>query len=205
METFLYFAYGSNLLTERLQARCSTALCIGNANAVGYKLVFNQKSDVDQSAKANLFHTGHDDDIVKGVLFAINKNEESQLDKAEGYNKDNPKAYSYLNETISVTYNSEEVPATTYFAHISNESIPDPVYDWYFALIVAGALQHRLSDKYIKDLIDGTVPKVDPDAKRPRRLEALSILEQTGFMTVYKELSQKVAVEKNQISHCRAE
>lgn len=33
--TFLYFAYGSNMLPARLQARCGSARVIGAATAAG--------------------------------------------------------------------------------------------------------------------------------------------------------------------------
>ena len=53
--TFLYFSYGSNMLTERLRARCPSANCIGIATATGYALEFS-KSSVDGSGKATLRH-----------------------------------------------------------------------------------------------------------------------------------------------------
>lgn len=189
-DTFIYFAYGSNLLTERLQARCPSATFIGNAKALGYKLVFNKMSSVDQSAKANIFHTRLDTDIVEGVLFVINKNEEHQLDTFEGYNKDKYKKGDYSKETIPIYHDSKKIPAATYFAHIDTEKIEYSVYDWYFALIIAGAVQHKLPDAYIKDLISRTKPIADPDTKRPRRLEALSIIEKAGYLSIYQELSK---------------
>ena len=58
--TFLYFGYGSNMLTERLRARerCPSAKCIGIAEVTGYALEFSKPGE-DGSGKATL---GHVDD-----------------------------------------------------------------------------------------------------------------------------------------------
>ena len=44
MASVPYFAYGSNILTERLQARCKFAKvrCVGSAD--GYRLAYGKKS-----------------------------------------------------------------------------------------------------------------------------------------------------------------
>src|SRR3989344_5491085 len=134
MDTFIYFAYGSNMLTERLRARCPSAEIIGTANAHGYKICFEKKSK-DGSGKATLIRPKNDSDIVHGVLFRINKSELPELDDAEG------KDYRREDE-FSVISSDGKVYTTTYIAK-KNEAGLFP-YNWYFALIVAGALQHKL-------------------------------------------------------------
>ena len=44
MLTFTYFAYGSNMLTERLSARDASARVLGRATATGYSLEFIKQS-----------------------------------------------------------------------------------------------------------------------------------------------------------------
>jgi hypothetical protein len=51
--SFLFFAYGSNMLTERLRERCPDARPLGTAIARGYLLSFSKRSK-DGSAKATL-------------------------------------------------------------------------------------------------------------------------------------------------------
>jgi len=41
-ETCIYFAYGSNMLTARLQERCSSARPLGTAIARGFVLSFSK-------------------------------------------------------------------------------------------------------------------------------------------------------------------
>ena len=83
MDTFIYFAYGSNMLTERLRMRkrCPSAEPIGVAEAQGYRLVFKKESE-DGSSKATLARGEHSDKVY-GVLFQINKAELGRLDAEE--------------------------------------------------------------------------------------------------------------------------
>ena len=69
--SFLFFAYGSNMLTERLRERCPDARPLGAAIARGYVLSFSKRSK-DGSSKATLLTTtdGAKQDAY-GVLFEI--------------------------------------------------------------------------------------------------------------------------------------
>ena len=51
--SFLFFAYGSNMLTDRLRERCPDARPLGAAIARGYVLSFSKRSR-DGSSKATL-------------------------------------------------------------------------------------------------------------------------------------------------------
>ena len=74
MTKFTYFAYGSNMLLERLRKRCKSARFLGVAVVHGYKLVFSKKSKKDGSGKATIAKTANDDAAVYGALFEINLN-----------------------------------------------------------------------------------------------------------------------------------
>ena len=72
----------------------------------------------------------------------------------------------------------KKITASTYLgrpeAHDEN-LLP---YDWYRALIVAGALEHELPESYVATLRDA-VARVDPDAKR--REKNLLLLQRSGY------------------------
>ena len=51
--TVLYFAFGSNMLSKRLERRCSSARVRALAAAPGYEVAFDKLSE-DTSGKANL-------------------------------------------------------------------------------------------------------------------------------------------------------
>lgn len=67
MDTFLYFAYGSNMLTSRLLARCRSAKTVGLATCLGHRLTFEKRS-IDGSGKATML--GDLAHAVPGVLGA---------------------------------------------------------------------------------------------------------------------------------------
>ena len=66
--TFLYFGYGSNMLTERLRARCPGAKCVSTAEVIDYALEFSKPS-VDGSGKATLGHLEGRNQTSIGVVF----------------------------------------------------------------------------------------------------------------------------------------
>ena len=79
--TFLYFAYGSNMLPARLQRRCGSARLVGCAEATGFDLKFSKVSN-DGSGKATLLKA--DDVLTPGALFEIASCDLDALDSAEG-------------------------------------------------------------------------------------------------------------------------
>jgi hypothetical protein len=70
MPTLTYFANGSNILTDRLSARCPSAKALGHATSAGYSLEFCKKS-VDGSGKATLIQPAKDDVLVHGVMLDV--------------------------------------------------------------------------------------------------------------------------------------
>src|SRR5574337_264602 len=83
--TFLYFAYGANMLTRRLQAvdRAPSAVAIDTGFVQGRRFSFGKVSR-DKSGKCDLEATGNLKDRAYGVLFKINAKEKPRLDDAEG-------------------------------------------------------------------------------------------------------------------------
>jgi gamma-glutamylcyclotransferase len=58
-----YFAYGSNMLTERLRARVGGAAALSKVCVCGYRVRFHKRSD-DGSGKCNIIETGSHEDRV---------------------------------------------------------------------------------------------------------------------------------------------
>jgi hypothetical protein len=81
--TFLYFAYGSNMLTRRLVASTPSATPVGIAYLEGYRLTFD-KASRDGSGKCDIEATGDRVDRVWGALFWIATADAANLDEAEG-------------------------------------------------------------------------------------------------------------------------
>ena len=169
-----YFAYGSNMLTERLILRVPEARFLGIARAPGRLLTFHKRS-VDESGKCDLQKTGNNSDIAYGVLFCVPDSQRDALDDAEGL------GHGYTAAPIEV-FDADSCPVSAigYFATddaINSQLVP---YDWYHCLVVSGAKQHDLPAEYVAS-ITAVLPVADPKPERKTRLEALRALENAGI------------------------
>lgn len=170
--SFLYFAYGSNMLTEWLRERCPSAELRGSAVAKGFSLSFAKKSN-DGSGKATLILSKGEN--VFGVLFNIKENELPLLDYGEkGY--DRKKSFQVFSIEENQTFST-----ITYLAKKENFDRKLIPYDWYKALAVAGAIQNRLPDSHI-ETIRRICANEDLKSERKIRKEALNILYLSGFL-----------------------
>jgi gamma-glutamylcyclotransferase len=174
MGRFVYFAYGSNMLSERLRAasRCPSAEVIGTATARDFSVCFGKRS-TDGSGKAALVpQTGA---TACGVLFSIDLSERVSLDAVEGH------GYRPVDDFPVIQLGSREArKVRTYVAiedYLDQKLSP---YDWYLALAVAGATQSRLPSAYV-DALRAVRTIMDCEPMRSTRQEALQILKQSGF------------------------
>ena len=175
MATFTYFAYGSNMLLERLQKRCKTARFLGVAIAHGYTLAFSKKSK-DGSGKATIARTANDDTALYGALYEIDLKDRAQLDRDEGF-----EYYRTDEFVVRRVDNNEKLTVTTYVANhsaIDNNLMP---YHWYKKLILAGARQTKLPDFFIAN-IETRRSVHDPCPERTKRKEALAVLNESGWV-----------------------
>jgi len=156
--TFRYFAYGSNMLAARIKARCPSARPLGVAQLPGHELRWHKRSK-DGSSKCNVVPaTGGQ--AVFGVLYQIDTNERTLLDRYEGLGR------GYREEKVTVILNGQAVDASAYVATNPEQNLRP--YAWYKAMVVAGAIEHGLPKPYIASL--GTVEALeDPDRQRHER------------------------------------
>jgi gamma-glutamylcyclotransferase len=156
MTALLNFAYGSNMLTARLQARTPSAWPLGRALLRGHRLHWH-KVGRDGSGKCDIVATGDEADGVHGVVYAIALADKPLLDAAEGLGQ------GYDERRLTLEHADGELQAWAYVAtHIDPALRP---YDWYRALVQAGALEHGLPAGYVAGI--AAVPTMaDPDAQR---------------------------------------
>ena len=174
--TFRYFAYGSNMLTERLKARCRGAELTGRAFADGWVLEFSKPS-TDGSGKATLSEKAGC--RTAGVLFEIPVDELEDLDGAEGPGYERRDAFH-----VRLADGDGTVTATTYLAKDPKDGL-EP-YDWYLALVIAGARQHELGEAQV-GWLERVACRPYPEGGREKRnamkgkRKALEALEKAGF------------------------
>ena len=161
----IYFAYGSNLLHQRLQRRCPGAVPLGRAEAVGWRVEFTKLSWMDGSGKATIAAGAG---VAEGVLYELPRAEIAVLDAIEGVGK----GYDRI-DGFRVTHRGAAETAITY---IASEPRPGHLpFDWYLGLVLAGALQNGLGDGTINGF--RSHPRTpDPDAARAGHLEANDLL-----------------------------
>ena len=171
MSTCLYFAYGSNLLTTRLLARCPSAIVKGVAIASDWEVRFT-KPGADGSGKAGLFPEAGAEQ--SGVIYEMALDEMPILDKYEGLGIGYTRDDSFQVQIVS---SGATVLSTTYLPiRYNNALLP---FDWYLALCVAGALEHGLDD-HIIETFRSSPHQHDEDEDRKARLEGIAALKAAG-------------------------
>ena len=159
MSTLLYFAYGSNMSTLRIQRRVASATAITAARLHEHALRFHKKS-VDGSAKCDILHTRDPDDIVHGVVFEMLISEKPTLDQCEGL------SLGYREKLVTLTRpDGQLLEATAYYATWIDASLKP--YHWYKQHVLKGAREHALPAAHI-DVIAAVASIPDPDPQKHR-------------------------------------
>lgn len=175
MSSFVYFAYGSNMLTQRLTARCPGAVALGAARVDDYAVSYSLLSE-DGSSKAAL--QAAPGETAWGVAFEMRSGELGILDGFEG----EPILYRRREIRINLR-ETGACEALTYLPQPVHLNAMCRPYFWYRALCVGGARQHELPDAAI-DLLeagqDEQMPEPDAPAWEGYRI-ALAALTGAGL------------------------
>jgi len=161
--TVYVFAYGSNMLTTRIQQRVAGARPLTTGYVRERRLTFHKRG-ADGSAKADATFTGQSSDRVWGVVFAMHRSEKQTLDKYEG---------AYNSELAVVCVEGGELEVSIYVAEEAAIDRSLRPYAWYHRFVIAGAEEHRLPEDYVQR-IQRQPSVTDPD--RERRQQALQLL-----------------------------
>ncbi|MBL38878.1 MAG: hypothetical protein CMP07_10770 [Xanthomonadales bacterium] len=161
--TFLYFAYGSNLLSARLKARTPSARAAGRAVLPRFDLRWH-KIGADDTGKCDVVFTDRPGDFVHGVAYLIRRAELKHLDFVEELDT------GYYACNVPILLGGRRRLARTYRA-IPTDPDLKPL-DWYKRLVVHGAREHGLPDEYIARLAR---TRAIPDSDQSRRMRNLRI------------------------------
>ena len=131
----LYFAFGSNMSSERMRARIASARSIGRGQLEGYRFACN-KTGRDGSAKANLMRAHGDP--VWGVIYQFERTELSRLDVFEG---------GYQRVVLGVHTETKVMACETYLSdRVTDTQVS---CDWYKRHMVDGAEEHGLPPTWV--------------------------------------------------------
>ncbi|RMH20369.1 MAG: gamma-glutamylcyclotransferase [Acidobacteria bacterium] len=156
----LYFSYGSNMATSRLERRAPSARTVGVARLPGHRLRFHKRGQ-DASGKCDVEWTADDGDVVFGVVFEITEEDKVELDKHEGLHA------GYEEKIVSIHLaGGAELRAVTYYATAIDRKLKP--FAWYREHVVRGALEHGLPAQYVRTLL-AVETVADPDPSRHAR------------------------------------
>ena len=171
MHSCLYFAYGSNLLSTRLTARCPSARVVGVAMTEDWTVSFS-KPGGDGSGKAGLVQ--HQGAVHPGVVYELAAEEMPVLDRIEGlghgYSRDDDFA-------VTMVGDGDRVTTATYIPQRHDPALIP--FDWYLALCIAGATENSF-DRQVLTAFQATPFKPDVEDHRPARLAGIEALKAAG-------------------------
>ena len=127
-----------------------------------HQLCWHKRGALDRSGKCDAFVTGDTADMVWGALFEIADTERARLDAAEGLGR------GYRDTPMRVQTAGGVLNA---FAYVATPDAVDATlapFAWYRDLVVAGARESRLPDRYVTALA-GVTAVADPDPTRANR------------------------------------
>lgn len=182
MSRFLYFAYGSNLLTGRLADtdRCPSARYHAAAYIDDLEIEFSKESREDGSGKATLVPShGH---RLYGVVYKVELSELETLNRVEsGYD---------LKNDFKVFLLDMDTPLTvkTYIAPEQSRKPGLKPFDWYLALIVAGAIEHGFPQAEISAYQN---MEFRTDKEEENKSKTLKLLNDAGFESIEQVLNRK--------------
>lgn len=138
---YTYFAYGSNMLTERITERLGMVQNVGLGILRNHQLVFNRMGSYLPGGVASVVPRFNS--IVLGVIWKIDAGQLSVLDKIE-----DPSAY--CRETIKVDLETgASLECVTYVSFPQGYCPPSAEYLSY---LVQGAEEHNFPNKYVRNL-----------------------------------------------------
>ena len=142
--TYPYFAYGSNLSSERLRARAPSARARGRGRLPGHALRWH-KIGRDCSGKCDIVPTSAPS-VVWGVLYDVAWAEKPALDAAEGLGA------GYFEKEVRIVTDDGACRALTYHANPDRTNPTLRPFDWYKDYVVRGAREHGLPADYLREL-----------------------------------------------------
>lgn len=161
-----YLAYGSNLHPGRLQARLGDVEVVGTCRLRDWRLVFNKRGE-DDSAKANIEHTGRAEDVVWCVLYRLSPDVMPELDKYETRGHGYDRVEFRLEPSCIRPEPADAMSVQSYISPPEWQEDDWLPYDWYLELIRLGARYHGFPEGY-RQVLDRQSSMPDPDVGRMR-------------------------------------
>lgn len=158
-----YFAYGANVHPGWLRRRAPTAVAMMPGELPGHRIMFHKRGR-DGAGRSNAW-PAEVSDRLPGMLYRVQAQEFARLGAAgAGYRADEVLIETSAGPLTALTWRARP-------EEIENGLRP---WDWYVALIRAGAALHGLPASHCRWL-ESVAVAVDPD--RARAVAAFAVIE----------------------------
>ena len=164
-----YFAYGSNLSVDVIEAWAPGARFVGPARLDGFRLAFLRRSARWKAGAADVIAApGH---VVWGALYAVTREGLAALDR-----KELVAGSGYRRRDVEVVCGGERVEATTYEVVDKAQDELTPKLE-YLALMLQGAHERGLPEEWLAQLaalperfgLEGEIAATTATEDGPRR------------------------------------
>ena len=133
----LYFAYGSNMAAQQMQARCPGAVALGPARLDGWRFFVNRRGTA--SIRPDATHHVH------GIVWRIQPQHKATLDHFEGI-----RLRRYLVREIRFEHERGSLRGFTYAGTSTSEGRPIRAY--LEGVVIPAAVSWGLREPYIAEL-----------------------------------------------------
>jgi gamma-glutamylcyclotransferase len=141
---FDYFAYASNMAPNVITRLCARHRYLGVAHLADHRLAFTRRSMQTQTGVADIVQAAGE--MVWGVLYRIDGNELSAIDRKEGYD------WAYTRVMLPVRLEGGPERAAVTYTVRSKEPTEIPPSRQYLGLVIAAARERGLPGEYIEQI-----------------------------------------------------
>jgi len=139
-----YFAYASNMAPDVITRLCPRHSYLGVALLADHRLAFTRRSVRTRTGVADIVPAA--DEMVWGVLYRIDDDELTAIDRKEGYD------WAYTRVTLPVRLEGGPERAAVTYTVRSKETAQVPPSRQYLDLVIAAARERGLPGAYIRQI-----------------------------------------------------
>ncbi|KAF2019310.1 hypothetical protein BU24DRAFT_431171 [Aaosphaeria arxii CBS 175.79] len=169
----IYFGYGSNLWLHQMDLRCPTSQYLGVARLNNYRWLINDRGYANVVEVTNSSRTNEPspyEDVVYGLVYSLEKEDERRLDLNEGvpiaYTKELLPCDVWQSEDgkpvdVSKKPDSEEKMLVYIDRNRTTPSTPKTEYIYRMNRGISDALKQGVPQKYVDDVMRKFIPSDD--------------------------------------------
>ncbi|CAN9102868.1 unnamed protein product [Alternaria sp. RS040] len=177
----IYFGYGSNLWLHQMTTRCPTSTYLGVARLPNYQWIINDRgyANVVEVTDSNSTSMSPYDDVVFGLVYSLEAEDEKRLDKNEGvpvaYTKEMLQCEFWPSDTehkVDTSKDPEKKEGMLVYID-RNRVQPDKPREEYIYRMNQGitdAVKLGVPEDYVRDVMREYIPaQEDDDGKEGER------------------------------------